>query len=133
MATGTRTRKTSVSEQADVVPQTPQSTPPPNAGGGDYSPFVWQRLGDIQTVLGRLESNTTRLAADIQKLEHKLDETNTKLSGVMQKIYAAGVVLTILLALGGFIVNKSWDMMARSLIAQPAAAQPATPQGTSKP
>lgn len=133
MATGTRARKTSTSEQADVVPQTPQSTPPLNAGGGDYSPFVWQQLGDIQKVLGRLESHTQRLSEDIQKLDGKMEETNAKLSNVNQKIYAAGVVLTILLALGGFIVNKSWDMMARTLIEQSAAAQPATPQGTSKP
>lgn len=42
--------------------------PPESAGGGigagDFSPFVWNRLGDIQKDLGKLEGQLESVAAD---------------------------------------------------------------------
>lgn len=127
MATQAKQRRSA--DAPDVVPSSPISTPPPNAGGGDYSPYVWQQLGEIQKCLGRLESSVERLSGDIGKLDERLDAANSKLSGVTHKLYAAGVVLTLLLAIGGFIVNKAWDLMAKTLEdkTRPAASAVASP------
>ena len=110
---------------SETVPLPPQMPPPPPAhGGGDYSPYVWKQLGDIQQALGRLESAISQVQRSQDKADEKVDRLEEKLSGVTHKIYAATAILTILLVVGGFIVNKAWDLMASSI------AQQATPKQT---
>lgn len=116
-------RKAASPPQTDAPPQSPQSTPPLVGGGGDYSPYVWTQLGDIQKALGRLESSVNKLSADLEKVESKIDKVEDKLSGVTHKVYAATVVLGILVAIGAFMVNKAWDIMAQSMIEKSTAAQ----------
>lgn len=124
MATNAKS-KNAAAVPPETVPQPPQ-TPPPANGGGDYSPYVWKQLGDIQQALGRLESAINQVQRSQDKADEKLEKLEEKLSGVTHKIYAATAVLTILLVVGGFIVNKAWDLMAASI------AQHATPnQSTS--
>lgn len=126
----TRAKKLTADES---VPLAPQVTAPAQ-GAGDYSPFVWKSLGDIQQTLGRLEASLDQVRADLIKVDAKLDKVEGKLSGVTHKIYAAGVVLVILVAVGGFVVNKAWDLMAKAVFERPvvqmapaAVALPAPP------
>ncbi|MDP3230721.1 MAG: hypothetical protein Q8N13_22490 [Acidovorax sp.] len=134
----------------EVTPQSPETTPS-GQGGGDYSPFVWKQLGDIQQALGRIEASVQQLAVENaktaqaiervrehvdgkleragEKVDSKLDKFEGTLSGVTHKIYAAGVVLAILVAVGAFVVNKAWDLMAKAVFERPPApvVQPLPP------
>ncbi len=60
-----------------------------------------------------------RLSARIERLEEKLssriDRVEEKLSGVTHKLYAAGVVIAIVLTLGWFVANKAWDSLSQRL------------------
>lgn len=123
--TSARTRKASTT---DAVPQIPQSIPA-MGGGGDYSPVVWQQLGDIQKTLGRLESSVEKLRDDVAKVEQRLESTNEKLSGVTHKIYAATAVLIIAVGIGSFIMNKAWDMMQKIVLEEVATAKAISPVG----
>ncbi len=70
--------------------------------------------------------------ASITGLQGDLKAVSDKLSGVTHKMYAAGVVLTIAVVIGGWLVNKSWDLV--SAIATPALKEAmATPTKLSSP
>lgn len=118
--------------QAETVPQPPQTPPPGAGGGGDYSPFVWKQLGDIQQAMGRMEATLSQIQRAQEKADEKTDKLEEKLSGVTHKIYAASVLLAILVAIGGFFVNKAWDIMMLSIAERPAVKEQAIPSGQAK-
>lgn len=66
---------------------------------------------ELQKSSGQLTSVVKSLKESIEKQDNKLTKIEDCVTGVIQKIYAAGVVLTILVVIGSCIVNKSWDMM----------------------
>jgi len=72
-----------------------------------------QALLDIQRSLGEMQSDIKSLNSKIESTDKKLDKIDDKLSGVTHKVYAAGIVLTITLVIGGFAVNKGWDFLAK--------------------
>ena len=105
-------------------PQEPTSTPDqvggtvtPQYTGSDHN-FTLQTIMDLQRSTGHLSSTVNSLKETIEKQDAKLTKIEDCVSGVTQKIYAAGVVLAILVVIGGFIVNKSWDMMVSQITAQ---------------
>ena len=124
-------RRASRKEEVDNPPSAPEPSP---STQNDFSPFVWQKLNDLDRRFadfcekyGRseaaIEANThaiekldAKLDSSIEKLDVKLDHVVEKLSGVTHKIYAASVVLAILLAIGAFVVNKAWDVAATHLV-----------------
>lgn len=65
---------------------------------------------ELQKSNGQLTEAVHRLRESIEKQDARLDRMETTLSGVTHKIYAAGVVLAILVVIGGFMVNKAWDI-----------------------
>jgi hypothetical protein len=105
-----------------------QSTPDvagtvlPGAGQGSVEHnFTLQGVYDLHRDTGRLLEATNSLKTSIDKLDGKVDKLGEKISGMSHKMYAAGVVLVILVAVGGFIVNKAWDLMATRLVMLPEA------------
>ncbi len=114
----------------ETVPSSPQTTPPVQ-GGGDYSPYVWKQLGDIQQTLGRLEAKLDQVDDAQKKTDLKLEKIEGTLSGVTHKLYAASVILTILVVIGGFLFDKAWDLMVKNLAKEtpgvPAPAQTTVP------
>lgn len=117
----------------------PQVTPPPYSGGSDHS-FTLQAVMELTKAAGGLTAEIKGLRADVDKQSERLEKVETKLSGVTHKIYAAGVVLTIVLFLCGAIVNKAWDLLADRLksehLLSPAAQtmpQPASEPQAAKP
>ena len=74
----------------------------------DHS-FTLQAIMDVQKTLGTLDGKLGALVDRLDKLENRVSGLDDKLSGVTHKLYAAGVVLAIALAMGGFLLNKSWD------------------------
>jgi hypothetical protein len=85
-------------------------------GGGHDHSFTLQAIMEQQKAIGQLTESVNNLNKSITELAGKIEKDDEKLSGVTHKIYAAGVVLAIVLVCGGFIVNKAWDMMAVQII-----------------
>jgi len=109
--------------------------PPRHFSGADHS-FTLQAVMELQKSTGHLTEAVAGLRRSVDSQADRLQGIEDKLSGVTHKLYAAGVVLALLLAIGGFIVNKAWDFMAARLVQfePPAAAEtsgrhsPAAPQ-----
>lgn len=112
-------------------PQQPMGTPDQlgnNAGvtpqhyvSSDHS-FTLQTIMELQKSNGQLTTAIDSLKEVIEKQDKKLNTIDDTVTGVTKKIYAATVVLAILVCVGGFIVNKSWDMMVKQ-ITSPAVTQ----------
>lgn len=95
----------------------------------DHS-FTLQTIMELSKSTGELKSSIDSLKTAIEKQETKIEALEGTVSSVTHKIYAAGVVLVILLTVGGFIVNKAWDMMViqiSSSQAQPPNSSDKTP------
>ena len=101
-------------ELEETPRQLPQTNPPGSYPMADYS-FTLQAVMDLQKTVGQLTEAVNSLKNTIEKQDSRFNRIEEKLSGVTHKLYAAGVVLAILLALGGFIVNKAWDLMVQRL------------------
>ncbi|MDR6984513.1 hypothetical protein J2X32_003157 [Rheinheimera pacifica] len=87
---------------------------PSHMHGGEHS-FTIQMIFELQKSMGQLLAKVDALNTNSEKQQDKLDKIEEKLSTVTHKIYAAGVVLAILVVVGGFFVNKAWDMMMLSI------------------
>lgn len=107
-----RSRKPSAGADQNTVPDAPMTTPP--ASGMDHS-FSLQMLMEIQRAIGTLSSEVSGLHAEAEKASQKLDRLEEKISGVTHKIFAASAVVVVLLGIGGFLLNKAWDMAAGHL------------------
>ena len=64
--------------------------------------YITEALMQMQATLGELKSDARHLTVASEKQGGKIDR-------ISHIIFAAGVVLTILLAIGGFLLNKMWD------------------------
>jgi outer membrane murein-binding lipoprotein Lpp len=109
-------RQKSNDAQGALLDGTPSGAPAstPSYGGHDHS-FTLQAIMEMHKCVGNLQASTDNLTTSIQELSKRVDGMNEKLSGVTHKMYAAGVVLAILVAIGGFIVSKSWDLMVSQI------------------
>lgn len=100
----------------DTTPAAPQAgTPSPVFSGHQDHSFTLQAVMEMQKSLGQLTGEITALTNSVDKLDTKVSKLDEKLSGVTHKVYAAGVVISILVLVGGFFVNKAWDMAASHL------------------
>lgn len=80
----------------------------------DHS-FTLQAIMEMQKAIGGISAEIKALSAGQQKFETKLDKMEDSLSTMSKQLYAAGVVILIALAVGGFIVDKAWDLMAEQI------------------
>lgn len=120
------TRRRSPDNEAPAqVPQSlPQSVPGYGAGG-DHS-FTLQAIMELQRSAGEITQALRSLEKTVGKFDTRLDGAEAKLSGVTHKIYAAGAVLTILVGVGAFIVDKAWDVMVKGITEQSQASNSST-------
>lgn len=109
---------------ADQPPQQLANIPPP-PHMVDHS-FTLQAIMELQKSNGQLVEAITSLRGEISRQEAKIDKLDESLSTIKQKVYAAGIVLMIFVAIGGFIINKAWDLLAQQIVAQ-QTAKVATP------
>lgn len=95
-------------------PSTPDAVsggvPPASIGHHDHS-FTLQAVMEMQKQLGGLVEAVNSLKVASEKSAASVDATNDKVSALSHKIYAAGVVLAIVVAVGAFFANKAWDLM----------------------
>lgn len=107
------TETDSSNHQTQGPPRTDvQSTPPYASPGHD---FTLQAIMELQKSNGQLTEAVNSLKTSIDKQDSKLDKLEIKMSGVTHKIYAATIVLAICLVVGGFLVNKLWDLTVPQL------------------
>lgn len=76
---------------------------------------------ELQRSTGQLTEAVNALKCSIEKVEGRMGSMEEKLSGVTHKIYAAGVVIAIVIAVGGFFVNKAWDLVMQQNLQPPSA------------
>jgi hypothetical protein len=57
----------------------------------------------------QMQQTMGELKATVAHLTSASDQQGQKLDRISHRMYAAGVVLAILLAVGGFLLNKVWD------------------------
>lgn len=100
-------KPTTPSREPETSPrQTAEVTPTYHQAVGVA--YMTEALMQMQATLGELKSDVKHLAAASEKQGMKTDR-------VSHIIFAAGVVLTILLAIGGFLLNKIWDGLVLAL------------------
>ena len=111
----------------EIVPAAAVGTEPaPYSGHHDHS-FTLQAVMELQKSVGSLDAALRANTAAIEKLDARMDRmadrmdarignVEYKLSGITKKIYAATVILAILVAVGAFVVDKAWDMAATHLV-----------------
>lgn len=131
-------RRPSAARQEDSVPSSlPNAIP--SVPYSDHN-FTLQTVMELQKATGELRASVQALQRSIEDqckaTERQIDrviadmktgftnvgnesrELQGKLSGITHKIYAAGVVLTICLVIGGWVINSAWQMI--SAVATPA-------------
>ena len=109
---------------------TPQGVTP--AYSGDHS-FTLQATMEMQKTLGKLENAVTSLVISEK-------ETKDKLGRIEKIIYAAGVVLLVVLGIGGWMLNTAKDFAMTYYKAAVESQKPASivvppvsPKPSSKP
>jgi hypothetical protein len=102
-------------EYRQAPAQEPLSEPVPYTAHQDHS-FTLQAIMELQKSSGKVEAALLANTSAIEKLDAKIDRVEEKLSGVTHKIYAASVVVALLIAVGAFVVNKAWDVAAGHLV-----------------
>ena len=98
-------------------------TTPQSFVTSEYS-FLLQMVMELQKSTGQLTEAVNSLKLAIENQNSRYNRIEEKLSGVTHKIYAAGVVLAILLVVGGWFFNKAWDLMVKQLTSQTEISTP---------
>ena len=111
-------------EQKSVSPQRFADTAPQVFPGSDYS-FTLQAVMELQSKVGQLTEAVSNLSKKVEKHDEKLDHA-TKV------IYAAGVVLTIAIVVGGWVVNRVADV-AIEMFRHPVQVQQIQPSPSPSP
>jgi hypothetical protein len=86
----------------ETVPMQFPEVPPPAYGQTIGILHLVESMMQMQQAIGELKANVIHLKDASNKQTAKLDR-------ISHIIFAAGVVLAIVLAIGGFFLNKIWD------------------------
>lgn len=95
------------------APQPPDAAPPDFAAPPSQT-VVIETLLDIQRSLGVLTAQVENLRAASSTHDSKLDRLS-------HTVFAAGAVVAVLTALGGFVLSRIWDGVAELLRTLPPA------------
>lgn len=87
------------------------SLPGQPAANQDHS-FTLQMIMELQRSIGQLSESVAQIHRDTGKIETRLDKIDASMSSVKTTITVAGIVLTIIIAISGFFVDKVWDSVA---------------------
>lgn len=92
-----------------------QASATPHAFPSHDHSFTLQTVLELQKSVGELCAEVRLTRDAVEKINGRLDKIDDKVSAVTHKLYAAGVVVAILLTVGGFVLTKAWDMAANHL------------------
>lgn len=93
---------TKVSALDDETPESAPQTPPPRIGLGHPEYHF------VQSVM-ELQKSVTKLETTLEHVNRSVDETKGKVSRFERIMYAAGVLLVIAIAVGGWVANALKD------------------------
>lgn len=96
------TRSKPANQPPDEAPATVPQTTPPGIGYGhpEYS-FIQISM--------ELQKSVTRMETILEEVRKTTDDTKAKVSRFEKIIYAAGVLLLVALAIGGWMLNTAKD------------------------
>jgi len=88
---------------------------------------------DLKVAIASMDGSIKALTEKVSDLKDEQAKVKAKLSDVEKKIYAATLIITVVIAIGGFFANKAIDfgidMAKRSAFSQQAPViAPAAPQ-----
>lgn len=63
----------------------------------------------MQKSIGGLEASVNNLATQIGSQKQSIDDIKTKVGAIEKTMYAAGIILVISLAIGGWMLNTAKD------------------------
>jgi hypothetical protein len=95
-------RPASRREEVDNPPLTPEPNLPAQ---GDFSPFVWQKLNDLDGRFADFCEKYGRVDARLQSIDERLKETESKLSGVRDDVRSAKVWITAAIAIAAALAG----------------------------
>jgi len=90
--------------QIDTTPNQFPEVPPPSYPDTVNSAWLAESTMQMQATVGELKATSQYLTAASRAHDAKLDR-------ISHIIFAAGTVLTIALAVAGFVLDKLWDGM----------------------
>jgi hypothetical protein len=101
----------------------PQSFPevPPSA----YAHSVG--IGNVIESMMQMQQSIGELKSDVRHLANASESQSKKLDRISHIIFASGVVLVIVLAVGGFFLNKIWDGVFNLMAQTQTVPKPPTP------
>jgi hypothetical protein len=79
--------------------------------------------GHLVESMMQMQHSIGELKATVNHLNTASDKQSTKLDRISHIIFAAGVVLTIILGIGGFFLNKIWDGVFTLMTSPPQSVQ----------
>lgn len=91
------------------------SVTPQHYMGHDHS-FTLQTIMELQKSTGQLIESVNNLRSSVDSQNSKLQKIEDGLADVKRKIYAAGIVIGIVMVVGGFFVNKIWDLFSQQIV-----------------
>lgn len=119
-------------------PDTPHSMPvtTPSFGGTDN--WSLQALIEVKASIAGLNASVNSMSDRIKDLNVAQEKNAEKLASIEKKIYAATLIITLVIGVGGYFANKAIDfgidMAKRTAVAapqvppQPQSAAPANQQ-----
>ena len=108
------------------APPQPQVTTPPI----HHTDHSW-----TMQAIGALTQSVNTLVKQVEASEQKHDQVKDAIARIDKKLYAAGVIITLLIVVGGFVLNKVVDFgmdMAKEAIKTPPAVSAPIEQSTPK-
>lgn len=108
---------------SDTNPSLPDSPPPKSGPDWTMTAFM-----DLKVAIASMDGNIRTLSEKVSELKDEQAKAKAKLFDVEKKIYAATLIITVVIGIGGFFANKAIDfgidMAKRSAFAQQAPASP---------
>jgi hypothetical protein len=80
------------------VPPTPQN-----------HDFILIAIMEMKKDLGTISSQILHISENQRKSDSRLEKIEESLNSITKKQYAAWIVISIIVVLGGFFINKIWD------------------------
>lgn len=108
---------------SDTNPSLPDSPPPKSGPDWTMTAFM-----ELKVAITSMEGSIKTLTEKVSELKDDQSKVKAKLFDVEKKIYAATLIITVVIAIGGFFANKAIDfgidMAKRNAFAQQVPATP---------
>lgn len=104
-------------DNTSTPPHQPESTPRSFGGNNEW---VLKAVADMSSSIGSLQQSVNDVEKTLTRIENRLEKVDDKVCSMDKKMYAAGVIVFLIVAVGGFITHKAVDfgmVMAKESIA----------------